>query len=54
MAFGYSCRWAVSIALVSGLMHACWIIRMDSVEQLLCHFEPDVQRALDISTMRCR
>lgn len=44
----------VSIGLVSGLMHACWIIRMNPAENLLCHFEHDKRRALDISIMRCR
>lgn len=43
-----------SIGWVSGLMHACWIIRTNSAEQLLCHFERDARRALHIAILPCR
>lgn len=43
-----------SIVLVSGLMHACWIIGTHPAEQLSCYFERDAGRVLDISIMRCR
>ena len=31
-----------SIGLASKLVHACWIIKMDPAEQLLCHLESNM------------